>query len=78
MANAAALADAAAVADIRGHGLPQMLDDVIWYDTRAMLDMREVSPLGRDLAELAIEHALDRRLAVRHPHYPHLLRIVGR
>ncbi len=78
MSNAVALADAAAVSDIRCNGIPQLIDDQTWYDTRAMLDEREVSPHGRDLAAVAIEHALDRRLAERHLHYPHLLRIVRR
>lgn len=68
------LADAAAISDIESFAHPVLVDDRRWYDTRVMLDEREYPGELRDLAQLAIEHAVDRKLFERHPQTPALLR----
>lgn len=47
-----------------------------WFDIRPMLDEREHSPPFIDWAREEIDWALFRGYAQRHPHHPHLLRIL--
>ena len=46
-----------------------------WYDVRPMLNEHENSPQCIDMNKLAIDYALMRGLAVRHPERAHLVRI---
>jgi hypothetical protein len=77
---AVAIADAAVISDIESECIRTQLDDDCpatwrWYDTRAMLDEREHSPQCIDMNSEALDYALMRGLAVRHPVKPHLVRI---
>jgi hypothetical protein len=70
------LADQAAVADIESEGVPTTDEHGrTWYDTRPMLDPREVPDQVADMARLAINYALQRGLASPHPVHSYLLRI---
>jgi hypothetical protein len=72
------LADQAAVADIECEGVPTTDEHGrTWYDTRPMLDPREVPEQVADMARLAIGYALHRGLASPHPAHAHLLRITN-
>lgn len=50
---------------------------VEWLDTRPMTDHREVSADSAEMAELGLGLAETCRLIVRHPQYPHLVRLIG-
>lgn len=70
------IADRAVIADIECDGVSEQLDGRRWYDTRPMLDPREQPADNVEMARQAIDYALGRGLAVRHPDHPHLLRII--
>lgn len=46
-----------------------------WYDVRPMFNEHENSPQCIDMNKAAIDYALMRGLAVRHPEHAHLVRI---
>lgn len=73
------LADRYAVSDIETQAVSlRGPDGTRWYDTRVMLDPREHEPRSLDMAQDAIEYAIERELATRHPEQPHLLRITSK
>jgi hypothetical protein len=73
------LADQAAVADIECEGTATTDEHGrTWYDTRPMLDPREVPDVVADMARVAIAYALHRGLASPHPAHSYLLRITAR
>ena len=71
------IADRAAITDIECETHPVKLDDSphTWRDVRPMVDEREHAPESIDMAMRAIDYALLRHLAERHPQHQHLLRI---
>jgi hypothetical protein len=71
------LADRAAVADIQTQAVRIQQPGGPWYDVRPMIDRHEHDAVSIDMAREAIDYALQRRLAVRHPEQPLVLRITG-
>lgn len=75
--HATQIADRAVVEDIESEGLhiASLPGRPSWYDIRPMVDEREHSPQCIDMNKAAIDYALMRGLAVRHPEHAHLVRI---
>ena len=53
-------------------------DGTQWWDTRPMLDPHEHASEVIDMAQAALQYAIDYRIAFRHPVSPHLVRIATR
>jgi len=72
------IADRAVVADIESECVA-VADDTGrgWWDTRVMLDPREMPDDFIEMARQAIEYAHQRGLIRSHPQHAHLVRIVG-
>ena len=70
------LANAAVVCDIESEGVKVVLGGWLFYDTRPMVDVNEVSQQVADMARQAIDYAIEAGLAMQHPTQPHLLRIL--
>lgn len=70
------LADAKVLDDIRKPALATTDEHGrTWYDTRPMLDPREVPDDVAEMARQAIDYALHRGLVIPHPTASYLLRI---
>jgi hypothetical protein len=75
-ARAFQLADMYAVTDIESYCTAVVVDGARHYDSRPWLDPHEQPPEFLDMAQKAIEYALDRNLAMRHPTQVHMLRVL--
>ena len=53
-------------------------DGTQWWDTRPMLDPHEHASEVIDMAQAALQYAIDYRIAFRHLVSPHLVRIATR
>lgn len=69
------LADQYAIEVISSDGVPEHIDGRRWYDTRPMLDQRERSAPGTDLAREVLAYAHERGLISPHPTRAHLVRL---
>ncbi len=70
------LADRAVVADIESEGHPHTDEHGRkWYDTRPMLDERELPPDFVEMNRQALDYAHQRGLVSPHPEHAHLVRI---
>lgn len=71
------LADRACIADIETNCIAQRPDEQgrRWYDTRPMLDPREMPDHLIDMNRQALDYARARGLVSAHPQLPHLVRI---
>lgn len=68
------IADRAVVADIETEADP-VPGSPGWWDVRSMLSEREHGPQIIDMNREALDYAVMRGLAQRHPEHAHLLRI---
>jgi hypothetical protein len=70
------LADRAVVSDIEAEAAPQTDEHGRkWYDTRPMLDPRELPDDFVEMNRQALEYAHQRGLVSPHPQHAHLVRI---
>lgn len=70
------LADRAVVADIESEGIAQTDEHGRkWYDTRPMLDERELPPDFVEMNRQALDYAHQRGLVSPHPQQAYLVRI---
>ena len=69
------LADRACICDIECNAVATKLQGREWFDTRPMLDRREMPDEVIDMNAQALEYAEQRGLFTRHPAQPHLVRI---
>lgn len=74
------LADRACISDIEAEAVAAPIGAGVlrWYDTRPMLDPRELADDFVERNRQAIGYALGRGLIMRHPTQPHLVRIIHR
>ena len=71
-----ALADRAVVADIETEGIAQTDEHARkWYDTRPMLDPRELPDDFVEMNRQALDYAHQRGLVSRHPQHAYLVRV---
>ena len=69
------LADQYVIEVITGDGVAEDIAGRRWYDTRPMLDEREVSGPSIDKARELLAYAHERGLISPHPEQPHLVRV---
>lgn len=69
------IADRTAVAEIEFECIANVVAGIRWYDTGPMLDPNEHASESIDLAREILVYALERRLVIRHPHEPNLVRL---
>jgi hypothetical protein len=70
------LADRAVISDIESEGHPQTDEHGRkWYDTRPMLDERELPSDFVEMNRQALQYASERGLTMPHPTAPYLVRI---
>ena len=70
------LADRAVVSDIESEAHGQTdAQGRRWYDTRPMLDQREMGPDFVEMNRQALDYARQRGLVSPHPEHAHLVRI---
>lgn len=60
--------------DIERHALPTVCGGQKWWDTSAMLNVREHAPEIIDMMVLALRYADEIGLIQRHTFWPHLVR----
>jgi hypothetical protein len=76
VAQAFAIANIAVIADIECYCTSTVLGDSTWWDIRPFIDARENCNEMIDMAQEAIDYALQAGLAVQHPEKPYLLRMI--
>lgn len=70
------LADRAVVTDIESDGIAQTDEHGRkWYDTRPMLDEREMPADFVEMNRQALEYAQQRGLVIPHPQHSYLVRV---
>ena len=68
------IADRACIADIETEAVATCVDGIGWWDTRCMLDRREMCDEVVEMNTQALAYAESRGLFASHPDHPYLVR----